>query len=229
MTTPTPSRRSFLRSLALLVTAPFAARALIKSSDYTLAIDPSLGPERPDQHAYAMRGVGIKVPSNRWHAEPLYDDGERLVYRPIYVGDWDGTFHVERGCSNPAYILADLYERTGAAPDWVVWQKGQLPGGAGPFEARSRLHWRMLYDWGRDCDQLVTDETEDIQAVHVSHRCLSRSVSINLRDPEPRFTVNAVVQTPEEMAFLRETLRMRCLQWQSRDPRYRTSYPGLPS
>ena len=142
----------------------------------------------------------------------------------IYHGDWDGvSFKEEVGCTNPAFILADLMERTGARPDWVTG----FPAldYAGRETDPSLLHWRMLYDWGSACDELIMATPARLYGE--SDLAFGTRVHEQAR-LRPRFTVNTICSTHEDMVTLRETLRMHCLSWQSTDPRYRTSWPGLP-
>jgi hypothetical protein len=184
----------------------------------------------PGPTGVLVKGLAVKVPSNRYYVEDCdaiardgYHPGINASYR--YFGDWDGTFKLERGCSNPAYILADLLEREGETSpshsiggDWVTNDRTRpwLP------------NWQMLYDWGVHCDQpqkgsrICDPASPDIQWISPAAALMGYGNTSG-----PRMTVNTIVSTPEEMSRLRETLRMHCLRWQSTDPRYRTSYPVI--
>lgn len=238
----TVSRRRFL---ATLLAAPAAALALTKVAAAKAPpttvlqgpVDTHVSPVMP-QRSWLVKGLAIKVPSNRYSVSLLASrDGPVISRQHDYIGDWNGTFKLEAGCSNPAYILADLYERTGAEPDWVVADKSVAASFAsGPMVMSGmwqllgpRLNWQLLYDYGVWCDELVT-------GYQVTDG--NRTTGITMTDvcpptvwwepvTAPRLTVNTFVSTPEEMTTLRETLRMHCLSWQSTDPRYRTSYPGV--
>ncbi len=226
------NRRAFLARLLGLATLPFAARALGKAASTPSSADMLAASVEPIKRDYLVQGIGIKVPSNRY-LTVWNDDGSALVPRHFtYAGDWRGTFKVEPGCSNPAYILADLYERTGAEPDWVVERQMPVPsslvltGLKQMLTPAARLDWQMLYDWGRHSDEL-TSQWDHLEAIGKgSSHC--RIGYKGLLPLKPRFVVNAVVHTHEDMVALREHLRMRCLQWQSSDPRYQRSFPGIP-
>lgn len=229
MTTPTltpTSRRTFLtRMLAAAGLAPLAAAAYSLSKPAQTQFIPCAQTEAYLKRVYAAKGAAIKVPSNRlacWNRgldqPPIHD----------YVGDWNGTFRLEHGCTNPAYVLAHLYERTGAEPDWVVNDVGRVTTRQGEvvsYSARPKstwgLDWTMLYHWGQACDEPSAVWKEVTQP---DGRSTRHVMSVSQR---PRFTVSAFCSTPEEMIALRETLRMHCLSWQSTDPRYRTSWPGV--
>ena len=97
--------------------------------------------------------------------------------------------------------------------DTVSFDVGGIAWGHSP------LNWRMLYHWGQWCDELVSSfRVRIVNGINVCH---------GESEWAPRFAVNTVPHTHEDMVTLRETLRMHCLSWQSRDPRYRTSYPGV--
>lgn len=214
------SRRSFLKGALALVAAPFVVRAVESNApDTLLERGESCGPGLlPPNRVYEVQGLAIKVPSNRiaYWTGSVYDADQRdrgWAYK--YVGDWDGSFKLERGCSNPAWVLADLYERTGTCPDWVVNDRRRAGSAASPH-----LDWRMLYDYGRWCDEPVLGGAVTI----TNGSPVQHDISIG----RPRLAVHAATRTCEDMDKLRETLRMHCLSWQSTDPRYRTSWPGVP-
>lgn len=212
-TPPTPtSRRAFLKRLALVAAAPFAVKALARQEIAPLPAPEPL-PRNPAWIAHDLfeaQGLAIKVPSNRHLYWDYVSTGGARPFMVTYHGDWDGTFKPERGCTNPAYILADLYERTGEEPDWVVSSQAELIRTFGSTE-KPHLNRQLIYDWGQWCD-------EPVWHCHLDgHRYGGAS----------RFVINTTVSTPEEMTTLRDSLRMHCLRWQSTDPRYRTSYPVI--
>ena len=209
------TRRQFISTL---IAAPAALVALSKATPK--ASEPELTVKTYPLNSrvrYAMQGWGVKVPSNRVLVEDM-EDICRNGYHPginthhRYLGNWDGTFKVERGCTNPAHILANLIEQTDrlGGGDWVTNRRTH------PWQ----LDWQMLYDFGRWCDELDT-ETVSIETWewHVIQRKVKRDAMC------PRMMVKIICQTPEHLELLREHLRMHCLRWQSTDPRYRTSYP----
>lgn len=224
------TRRQFLCSSILgLAAAPLVAKALSAPTTSTGWVGDSggVGVAGP---AYVL-GLAIKVPSNRFVVEryrnlrpgqitlgrlPFVRDPDEVRYE----GVWDGTFKLERGCSNPAYILADLYERTGAEPDWALAVRPSISPFApmvmgGMYKLlKPRLDWEMLYAWGVWADEL----TEQWVQCEGDFRPLGWAT---------RFTVNTLCATHEDMVQLRETLRMHCLSWQATDERYRTSWPGI--
>lgn len=235
------TRRTFLTRLAAAagVTA-LAARAgydLPKptASLATTCLPPGAilcGPSLPPpSRAYEVQGVAVKVPSNRWLNAWLEPDG-REGREYVYLGPWDGTYKVEEGCTNPAYILAGLMERSDILYDWVTHLDD------GPHDAQGyvilgtkrSLNWQMLVDWGMHCDQQLSGVCIcDPNSPGV--KWISPAASLMGYKPYaqgPRMSVNTVCHTREEMDRLREDLRMHCLSWQSTDPRYRTSYPGIP-
>lgn len=228
---PPTTRRTFLTKLGALAVAPFATYSLHKAATKqpitcTPTDDASL---KAAHDSFADRvfqpnvGIDIKVPSNRFILwTPQYGGGADGHH--VYLGDWDGTFKLERGCTNPAYILADLSERCGINHDWVTHVKEVAIDAGGVRWGTSPLNWQMLADWGKWCDELVTS-TGWIQdrPDHFTRFVGSPKVS----QPSPRCTVSAVCSTREEMEQLRQSLRMHCLSWQSTDPRYRTSWPGV--
>ncbi len=169
------------------------------------------GLTRGDYDHLCAQGIAIKVPSNRVFVPSLKDHPNGYH---AYPPPWDGSFKLERGCTNPAFILADLIARTGAKHDWVTGIRGQRYGGQG--EAGYYPNWLMLYDWGRWCDEVVSCGVDIRQ---------NDCPEVWYRGHSPRFAVNTVCQTPADMVRLRETLRMHCLHWQGSDPRWRTSYP----
>jgi hypothetical protein len=191
--------------------APLAARAA-KDPGYHVGIDPAgPGSDATDHHAVWVNGPAIKVPSNRvmWPHDDVFRREWVMVSR--YIGDWDGTFKLARGCTNPAYILADLYDRAREGrlpePDWVLQ------------DSVGFLDWQMLYDFGRWCDETVVGTGVVITNGSAVHTRLNAFT--------PRLTVHAALVNEEQIDGLRETLRMHCLSWQSTDPRYRTSWPGI--
>lgn len=218
----TLSRRDFLGHLLLATAfAPLVARAFTDKSRYIMGIDPGRD-DLFDQHAeqtIRIQGRAIKVPSNRWFTYLERDADGVFNYRhPVYHGNWDGTFRLEQGCTNPAYILADLYERTGDEPDWIMafGRRGELitqtPVKGDPSRPfKPRLNWQMLYDWGKWCDEPVDS--------FVPTATITRSIRMIASTEQCR--------TNEDLVQLREALRMHCLSWQATDPRYRRSYPVL--
>lgn len=229
MSTPT-TRRAFLGHIAALAAAPLALRAAAASNP------PAAGAPEPTPFTVVpatdadLRAMGyVKVPSNRvamgkWTPEAG-------IYRQWheYHGDWDGTFRWERGCTNPAYVLADLYHRTGAEPDWVSSLRGVMIVGQEATPTGFYLNWQTLYDWGRHCDEVVT-ASHDLPTSEWPHHWVlfGRGARGEIRSDRtgPRFTVKLEPGTDLESA--RRVLRMYCLKWQSTDPRYRTSWPGVP-
>ena len=206
------TRRQFLTNLLAAAGIPLVARALPKTQPPLMLPD---GGPRP------YKGPAIKVPSNRqlvqiytWPARPQNDPPSQM--RVIYSGDWDGTFKLEEGCTNPAYILADLMEQRRA--------ELALTSPEDADDSWYRPYWPMLYDWGCHCDTLSPHRRT------VIYQDGSRSVLDSLTCPHPRARceVNLVSYGEQDAVRLRETLRMCCLQWQSTDPRYRTSWPGVP-
>lgn len=215
MTTPL-NRRSFLaRSLTALAAAPLLVKAALsqkptlKSTEWTVDLH-----GQPPLHLFSMevQGAAIKVPSNRHRCLRIRQADGSSPDRIRYLGEWDGTFKLERGCTNPAWILADLYERSGIEPDWVIkrhWDSWLYRSGAQRL-LRPVLNWQMLYHWGVWCDEPVW-----------------HTIRGERSDGAARFAVNVVCHTQKDIDSLRETLRMHCLNWQSTDPRYRTSWPGV--
>ncbi len=164
-----------------------------------------------------VEGLAIKVPSNRWRTA-IHTTPTRVFshYAYHYDSDWDGTFKLECGCANPAYVLADLCNRARpeiSEPDWVLQDSVGL------------LDWRMLYRWGCHCDELVATSGWEMVSARETRRWVGNP---KISRPTVRCVVNAVCPTLEDERQLRETLRMHCLQWQSTDPRYRTSWPDIP-
>lgn len=219
MTTPPSSplsRRTFLaRLMGAAAMAPLAVAAAKQTPTFDESIrDMDVRISRTRAAAdVLLQGVAIKVPSNRSVAPWSRRGVPEGVLTASYVGPWDGTFKLERGCTNPAYILADLYERTGKEPDWVTGLRGtQISADGTVTPAGFYLNWQMLYDWGRFCDEATTDRRGH-------YRPRFRLAATNLR---------GTYKDADEMIALRERLRMHCLSWQSTDPRYRTSYPGIP-
>lgn len=207
------NRRSFLASLTGLAAAPFALRA-----SYTLptTVVPQAIPCGSSPPPVRAGERGIKVPSNRFHWFAPHDNG-RPRHEPdhhTYEGDWDGTFKLERGCTNPAYVLADLIERTGSM-DWVTHRPD--PHGIYGYTPFA-LNWPMLYDWGRVCDELV-DNPATLEFPNGSTSTMWRMGF------GPRWTVSNACLTSPDQDRLRETLRMHCLKWQATDPRYQRSFP----
>lgn len=167
--------------------------------------------------------MAVKVPSNRTHLAGFNADGTE--WRDIvYLGPWDGTFRLEYSCTNPAYVLADLYGRTGAQVDWVVAPKTwhRMPTKEGPFGYGPPLNWQMIYDYGRWCDEVV-----EADGVGEMIRGEKGSITWPTTAGSPRFTVSLRSTSPTALETSRQVLRMHCLHWQSTDPRYRTSYPGI--
>jgi hypothetical protein len=199
------TRRQFLTRLLAAAGIPLIARALPQSQPQSLLMLPDGGP-RP------YKGPAIKVPSNRYWVEDRedicrngYHPGTNAFYR--YFGDWDGTFKLERGCSNPAYILADLITRGAPAED-----------------QHALVDWKAIYDYGRYCDELVPD-----WMVMYDEEDLRTEASVAQKQDtgclQPRFTVNTVCRTAGEADGLRDNLRMRFICWKATDPRYRRSFP----
>ena len=210
------TRRQFLTNLLAAAGIPLVARASYslpkptKKQAIPCIMLPDGGPQ-------PYKGPAIKVPSNRYWIEDRgdicrngYHPGTNAFYR--YFGDWDGTFKLEEGCTNPAYILADLTERLGIDHDFAIHRgRGPLVNECGWI--RSPLNWQMLYDWGRHCDEPLDDPdvldgkiTRSIRMIASTENC----------------------HTHADLVALRQTLRMYCLQWQATDPRYGTSWPGVP-
>lgn len=209
MTTPI-TRRRWLGSLAALVAAPFAAKLVARSSFPSVSAADTLR-SHVEPGSYFVRGLTIKVPSNRMPMRCVLD-----VHNPHrvgqewheYLGDWDGvTFKDEAGCSNPAFVYADLVERSYPG-------HGPVPRTCWQF---TESEWRALHAWGVWCDELVTDWYEQwgpgSATIGGGHTW------------RPRFTVNAFVHTNAERAALKNDLHMRFLAWKAGDERYRTSWP----
>jgi hypothetical protein len=214
------TRRQFLaRSLAALAAAPLIAKAAFAAKQPPNTALPGTAADSQSPLPIRVEGLAIKVPSNREHIAWINPDGTEG--RDIsYVGPWDGTFKLEQRCTNPAYILADLYEQSGTKPDWALAARFVEPVTGKDYSSlfAPALNWRMLYDWGRHCDETV---------VHLGDFYYPEGALYPVSRSGPRFTVNTVCHTSEEMDLLREDLRMHCLNWQSTDPRYRTSWPGV--
>lgn len=131
---PSTSRRVFLKRLALVAAAPFAAKALARQEIAPLPAPEPL-PRNPAWIAHDLfeaQGLAIKVPSNRHLYWDYVSTGGARPFMVTYHGEWNGTFKEERGCTNPAYILADLMEQSGQSPDWG-----------------------SIYQWGVWCDETV--------------------------------------------------------------------------
>lgn len=136
MSTPT-SRRSFL---ATLLAAPVVLMALSRArakgpfesaSDWKI---PPLSHFAGDRH-HAWPTV-MMVPSNRFPNCILYLIDSKVPVGTLYVGPWDGKLKLECcGCTNPAYILADLCVRD--------------------RQNIESLDWKRLYAFGRWCDEPV--------------------------------------------------------------------------
>lgn len=218
MNTPISRRRFLTAALAVPATALALSKVAAKpptSEPPNVALTSS-----PLPLEWRVKGLAIRVPSNRALVEDR-DAIQRHGYHDWcrhhrYIGDWDGTFKLEAGCSNPAYILADLTERVGIDYDWVTHTRWSASFVGDNGWRKQPLNWQMLYDWGRACDELVWD---------VKPGPLFGGAEVS--NAHPRFEVNTFVSTPEELTTLRETLRMHCLRWQASDPRYRTSWPGV--
>lgn len=230
MNQPTPqSRRAFLGHLAGLAAAPFAAAGLARAATPAPASVVRKPVEWIIPSDEEVLGRAIKAPSNRiayWamHTNGRPKDGVPDHYQ--YWGDWDGTFKLERDCTNPAYILADLYERTGEEPDWAVarhYSPGDYPSATWQL-LKPSLDWEMLYHWGMWCDEIVTDGWEVICPGSIPSGPHCRTGG----DPCPRLVVYGLCANNKERERLWEMLRMHCLRWQSTDLRYRTSWPGVP-
>ncbi len=201
------TRRTFLTRLLGLATLPFAARALGKAAPVTADVGCTPEMAKLASNAYLVQGIGIKVPSNRFYC---YDSHPTPRNWHEYVGEWDGTFKVEQGCTNPAFILAHLIEQSGTGTD--AWHRGnQLVAWS--------MDWKAIYDYGRHCDELVID----IETEHLNPRWMGGAEQTHYW--APRFEVNTVVKTAAEGAKLREELRMHFLSWRAEDPRYRRSIP----
>ncbi len=207
------TRRQFITSLLGLATLPFAARALGKAAPPTItnASDAYL-----NWRASGM--AGIKVPSNRYtvtHKVLDYAGRETITVRHAYYGDWDGTFKVEQGCSNPAYILASLLQ-----PECDDYNRARVAVSSIATNAKT-LDWNAIYHWGQFCDEMVLDiETCDLNLSKDGWYSTASSATW-----APRFEVNTIVKTAAEGAKLREELRMHFLSWREEDPRYRRSIP----
>ena len=220
------NRRTFLRTAAIGAAAAPALVKVLGVKD-TPQIDLTVTTYQLDSKVRYAPGV-IKVPSNRWNrcVGDVHIEGQPVATVVEYVGDWDGTFKRERGCTNPAWILADLYEWTRAEPDRMLAAKVPFSASASMVMdglsqlLKPQLDWQMLYHWGQWCDEIAEDWTCMSDAPGGHHTEHSSGVS-----DRTRFTCSAVCYTSAEVVQLRETLRMYCLSWQAGDPRYRTSYP----
>ncbi len=241
MNTPS-TRRSFLRNAVVgVAAAPLLVKAAMDQKIEPKKLYPYRGEEGDVINLYSLDGPpgqwgeAIKVPSNRMPCCGICLPSGARYMAHTYMGDWDGTFKLESGCTNPAWVLADLYERTGTELDWVVARKMSVSlyepwvmSGISQL-LKPQLDWQMLYDWGRFCDELVGPASQ-----------LVREREGNLIEilPQPvvwrelpwsvRFTVDVPCRIQEERDQLRNDLRMYCLSWQSQDSRYRTSWPGIP-
>lgn len=137
-TPPTPaSRRAFLAKLAALAAAPFVAKAVCQSEPPSFAghqVAGKLVHIPTDYQPPVVQGLAIKVPSNRHLYWDYVSTGGAWPFMVTYHGEWNGAFKPERGCTNPAYILADLMEQSGQSPDWA-----------------------SIYQWGVWCDEPVID------------------------------------------------------------------------
>ena len=220
------TRRSFLiTSLTALAAAPLLAKAAL--SPKPTEVSDFVDSPAPGQWGVLVRGVAIKVPSNRYHHDYATYDEDPIGH--YYHGSWDGTYKIEEGCTNPAWILADLYERTNTEPDWAVAaQPSFSPFGRLGVEQllRPQLNWQMLYDWGVWCDEVVAYGIDPIP--HSCGPCrLQPHRTWSIEEPiGPRLSFCTVCDTRDEMVRARETIRKHCLNWQSIDPRYRTSWRG---
>jgi hypothetical protein len=192
------TRRQFLTRLLAAASIPLVARAL-----------PQPPIMLPDGGPQPYKGPAIKVPSNRYYVEDvmdIYRNGYRPGINPCYryVGEWDGTFKLEVGCTNPAWVWLYLCERAyPGRPRRVAAEISQRI-------SCGEVNYRMLYDWGKWADEPLDDPS-------VLRGKITRSIRMIAS------TENC--HTHADLVALRETLRMYCLQWQSTDPRYRTSYP----
>jgi hypothetical protein len=214
MNTPI-TRKHFLTTLAGLIAVPFvASRALgaakaPKAPNTLLTSTPlriTILPVREyDENGNRL----IKVPSNRY----LVEDRESICrdgYHPghnvyhAYHGDWDGTFKLEQGCTNPAWVLNDL----------VRGNDGRIPEGVQPSE----FNPFALYDWGVACDQ-PGDRHSTV---------ITFDGTVAKTPYMPSLSVDSSLYTVGRETELRDRLRMFFLAWKSTDPRYRTSWPGIP-
>ena len=222
-------RRQFLTAVLGLASAPLALRAAGSNLPTTVLPQPiPCGtplppPLPPSQRAYQIEGLAIKVPSNRFLAHDIEatrrDGFWPHHYSYCYAGNWDGTFKLERGCTNPAFILADLIEKTGqlGKGDWVTHYRVWRDDGTD----YSVLNWQMLLDWGMWCDEPKATWSE-------SGYCNKSESPQSDGRWVAQLDACRFISTRTQADELRETLRMHCLRWQSTDPRYRTSWPGVP-
>lgn len=143
MTTPI-TRSRFLATLAGLVAAPFVASRALAAAKVALApLDLTVITIPLDSKIRYVKRP-ILVPSNRYLVEDVeftrengFHPGRSISHH--YYGHWDGTLKLEAGCTNPAYVLADLSSRDECGTQW-----GDAAHSA-------------LYDWGFWCDQPVVN------------------------------------------------------------------------
>ncbi len=210
------TRRQFLTSLLGFATLPFVARALGKPSqpvakpvDWAKLLKDA-APNQQTNRAYEVQGIGVKVPSNRFRS-PHFDWYD-------YVGKWDGTFKVEQGCANPAWIWLSLLESAyPGRPTRVAAEVAQ--------RETCEMDYQVLYRFGQWCDEIVIDW--ETQRDHIVEWDSSRGQGEPITW-QPRYQVNTLIQTEAERAALKDGLRMRFLSWRASDPRYQRSFPGIP-
>ena len=98
-----------------------------------------------------------------------------------YHGEWDGTFKNERGCSNPAFIYADLVEQTGG-----------------------EVNWQEVYQWGRYCDEPADGVNLNCNGIREDGSPIW--MGSRMEPSHPRFTVNAALYSERQKTDLTDTL-----------------------
>lgn len=151
------------------------------------------------ERKYHVRGMIVQVPKN-------YDPVTRTYATTgpgTTNGAWDGTFKLAY-TNNPAWCYYDLAtnRRYGLGRRIVE----RTPNGLGGFTEFVRLSKWELYDIGRYCDQLVPSGNPPREMVTVSIPSRGTDGQPIIGAPvfrteyEPRFTMNAVLNTREQAA-----------------------------
>ncbi len=200
MSNPT-SRRHFLQSL-LAIPAVLAATKGLGATRVSPTIYKGGGITPTPPFSVMVGGLSIKVPSNRrmFWAQYYANDPKYGVDHHYYQGEWDGSFKLESGCSNPSFILADLMIRDGENPDW-----------------------KAHYDFGVWCDELTTSHIRWID----ENGGFNRANATYSEGRINRFSVNTVCRHQMDRMVLKQRIQMEFTHWKSTDPRYRKSWPGI--
>ncbi len=223
MTTPT-SRRSFITTLAGLTVAPFIAARVLAStrsaptSCLSEPFDTHTFPGVP-QRSFVVAGRAIKVPSNRLWVEDVeaicrdgYHPYQNAYHR--YVGHWDGTLKLERGCANPAWIWLDLCER--AYSNRPKRLAAEIAVGITDDTKQGRLDLRDLYDFGCWCDELTYGITnEAFERRKRNGQGFPASEMADFVGWMPRFSLNVVLPTQQDEDAMRDNLRFQFVHWRA--------------